>query len=482
MGGMKSHLTKLGVGFIIGVLIHSLFLEVQPTLLVGILIFIALIILIYLRKYVIFIVVLAGIGLGVARFHSTIGVLKEGPLDTYLQTSEISVLKGIVVSEPEYQRDTLRFVVELVDEETKVRVSTSPFFQVNYADSVTLRGKLTLPKDFKTETNRTFSYQKYLAKDGIRYLMRYAEVSHQIPPYQLSIVQKITRFLYSIKGTLVTRIHRKLPQPHSGLLAGVLFGKQDALDEHTTESFRRVGLMHIVVLSGYNVALVISVIMRIFTFLPLKVRSLVSVLGIVLFTLLVGAGPTVIRAAIMSVFLILAPVLGGKYNVNRALILTGVCMVIINPWLLVFDLSFQLSFLATYGLLSFTQTFERWLSFIPSFLELRQSAATTLAAQVAVTPLLLYKIGEFSIIAPLVNTIVLFAVPWAMLFGFVTSLRILPPVFDIISYAPLSYILKVVGIASAFPFAVLNVSPFHVVIVIIIYLVIFLWEWNIRRL
>jgi competence protein ComEC len=93
-----------------------------------------------------------------------------------------------------------------------------------------------------------------------------------------------------------------------------------------------------------------------------------------------------------------------------------------NPNVLVFDLGFQLSFLATIGLVLWEQKFENRLWWIPKFLQLRASAATTLAAQAAVLPLIWYAFGTISWISPLVNTLALMTIPWAMLFGFLTGL------------------------------------------------------------
>ena len=360
-------------------------------------------------------------------------------------------------------------------------MTTNPYTDLEFGDDVYIQGILEKPEAFETTRGRSFAYDTYLAKDGIFYLMSFAEIEFNSKQAELSLQDKFVRSLYHLKNKLISNINRQLPQPESGLLAGILFGKRDALDEHTNEQFRRVGLMHIVVLSGYNVSLVIQLMMGALRFLPLYIRSILAVLGIISFALLVGAGPTVIRASIMALFIVLAKILGRRYNVERALVVAAVIMVLMNPWILLFDLSFQLSFLATYGLISFSPYFEHWLRSIPEILELRSSAVATLSAQLAVTPLILYAIGDFSIVSPVVNTIVLFAVPWGMLFGFISSLSLLPEVISFLAYLPLKYILLVVDIFSELSLAVVSVPGFHVSIMILSYTLIYLWFLDVKK-
>jgi competence protein ComEC len=190
---------------------------------------------------------------------------------------------------------------------------------------------------------------------------------------------------------------------------------------------------------------------------------------------LVGAGPTVVRASIMALFLVAAEAYGRRYDVVRALCIAGFLMVVWNPRLLVFDLSFQLSFLATFSLLYVSPLFERWFSFLPNTLEFRSSAVATCSAQVMVTPLILYQIGEFSIISPVVNSITLFAVPWAMLFGFLSSLGIASNVIAIVAYVPLHFVVRVSEYFANIPHVIISVPGFPVSVLVGSYGLIGLW-------
>ena len=154
-------------------------------------------------------------------------------------------------------------------------------------------------------------------------------------------------------------------------------------------------------------------------------------------------------------------------------------MLVFNPHLLVFDPGFQLSFLATLSLIMLAPLLEEMLWFVPTFGQMREFVTATIAAQIFVLPLLLYSIGEFSLVSVLVNVMVLPAVPPAMLFTFLTGLAgLLSPTlalpFGFIAHLILSYIIFIAKIFSALPLASLQVSAFPFWLVPIIYSFIFL--------
>ncbi len=394
--------------------------------------------------------------------------------DQAVEHSETIHLNGRIVSDPDRGLSGTRFVFQTKETQTRISVRTDTYTEYAYGDYLELSGRLKKPESFETDRGRTFDYEAFLANDGIFYTMSFPEVH----VHRTSEINNTVSLLFRLKRRLIESIDRFVPRPESGLLAGILFGEKSALDDDTTEQFRRVGLMHIVVLSGYNVAIVIYALMFLFRFLPLSLRSLFAVLGIVAFTIITGAGPTVVRAAIMALVIVLAKLIGKKYDVKRSLLLALVIMLIWNPRLLYFDLSFQLSFLATYGLLVFAPIFEKKLSWLPRILLIRESAVASISAQIMVLPLLLYRIGEFSLISVIVNILVLFVVPWTMLFGFITSVfgtfsNLLASLFAFPTTILLQYQLCLVELFSDLSFALIIFPPFHPIFLIVMYLGIF---------
>jgi competence protein ComEC len=143
---------------------------------------------------------------------------------------------------------------------------------------------------------------------------------------------------------------------------------------------------------------------------------------IVLFSLMAGGGATVWRAATMASIALFARVVGRTYVVERAFLFAFVVMILLNPSILIFDPSFQLSFLATAGLIYLVQPFDqklrKWIANQP----IREMVATMCAAQLMVLPLLLYQMGIFSLTMFPANLIVLPVVPMTMLIGLISIL------------------------------------------------------------
>ena len=112
----------------------------------------------------------------------------------------------------------------------------------------------------------------------------------------------VRSILFAVKSAFMSRIQSLLPEPHSSLLGGILLGAKESLGRAVLDDFRIVGLIHIVVLSGYNVTLVAEAIMRALSFFPRAFGMAFGAGSIVLFAILTGAGATVVRASTMALF------------------------------------------------------------------------------------------------------------------------------------------------------------------------------------
>lgn len=474
-------------GFLSGIFIHSLwFPEVVLTqwLPWGLVVIITLSF--FIRKYpiknILFFLVFFIFGLW--RFSAEIDISRTQALDVFASREKSILVSGSISSDVTKKESYQEFVVDvfslsapdkILPLETRILVRADKYGEYVYGQEVLVSAVPEIPTAFVTDVDRVFKYDYYLKKDGIQYVMPFADVEVLSSPQQ-----GVQSFLFSLKHQLLGNIYRYVPEPGAGLLAGVLFGQKSALGGEITDQFRRVGLMHIVVLSGYNVSIVILLFMRLFGFLPKALRALLATLSIVAFALLVGAGPTVVRASIMALFIVLAELVNRPYDIRRALLIAGGVMVLWNPYLLYFDISFQLSFLATYGLIVFAPYLEEKLNFLPTVFAIRESAVATISAQIMVLPLLLYAIGEFSLISPVVNVLVLFAVPWSMGVGFLVSLAaifspLLASLLSVIVSFLLDYQLWIVSVFSKIPFATIQIPKFSWIILCLMYLGVFFW-------
>lgn len=265
--------------------------------------------------------------------------------------------------------------------------------------------------------------------------------------------QKTTLFsnfkkkLIYFRGHLEKAIEQLLPEPQSSLEIGVLLGIKTAMPEKFLQNLRDTGTLHIIVASGYNLSVVAGfLVSTLVWFMSRKKALIVAFLGVVFYTLMVGAEPPVVRAAIMASLAYGAQYLGRLKDSLIALIIAAFIMLLVSP-LILFDVGFQLSLMATTGiLLIYPLLREKKFFHLPVF---GDDLATTLSAQIGVTPILLANFGNLTFLSPLINALVLPLIPLLMnlggimvLSGFVSKL--IAQVLAWLLWLPLTYFVKLI--------------------------------------
>ncbi len=397
-------------------------------------------------------------GIGIIRLD--LSEVHVSPL--HAEVGETKVWEGIVAREPDERQTSTHLYVRELQTDTLMLVIVDPFVNVAYGDSISVRGTLKEPEAFETDTGRTFDYKGYLKARGVHEMISYAEIA----VVRSGEGNKVLDILYAFKHRVMKSLEQALPEPAAGLGEGVLLGVKRALGEDLSEMFRIAGIIHIVVLSGYNIMIVADSTMRLlgYIFFP-RTRLILGIGTIILFALLVGLSATVVRATIMAALVLIARATGRRYAVLRALCLTGVLMLFINPHLLAFDPGFQLSFLATLGLILFSPILEERFTAIPERFGIRGYLATTLGTQLYVLPLLLFSMGTLSLVSVAVNLLVLPVVPLAMLLTFIVGvLGVFSATLGLVvgfgAYFVLMYIVTVASLGASLPFAALTVPAF----------------------
>jgi competence protein ComEC len=360
-------------------------------------------------------------------------------------------------------------------------VSTDLYPELKYGDLIKISGKLEKPENFSNLSNvatttNNFDYISYLGKDDIYYKIDFAETELISSGHG----NAIKSLLFKIKNAFVGNLNKTINEPESSLLAGILLGAKSSIDADTTLIFRKAGLSHIVALSGYNITVVADAIMKSLSFLPRNIGFAGGVLGIILFIIMSGASSTAVRAGVMALIVILADITHRNYQAGRALIVAGLLMIIINPKILVFDLSFQLSFLATVAIIYVSPVLKTKFSFITEKFGLRDTVSSTISAQILVLPLILNKMGLLSLVALPANILVLASIPATMFFGFITGIfgfiwipLSLP--FAWVSWILLACIINVSKLFADLPFSSVNISGFSSVVMFAIYSIVAVW-------
>ncbi len=383
---------------------------------------------------------------------------------------ETVTVAGVVVREPDVRETSTLLTVEVEDTRVLVRTGDSV---ATYGDTVTITGRLEAPQSFTSELGRVFDYEGYLLARGVLFTVSFADVT------VISEGSGILSSLYVIKTYFIESLRSVIPAPASELGLGLLLGVQSGLGDTIEDAFRTTGIIHIVVLSGFNIMLVVTFVLFILSFVTgYRARLVVGGIGVVIFALLVGYSPSVMRASLMALLFLAGTLLARPYHILRMLLLAGAIMLAFNPLLLWYDIGFQLSFMATLGLILVAPVFESWFAKVPSWrVSLKTYLVATLATQVAVAPLLLYHIGEWSLVAVPVNMMVLPLVPVAMLLTFITclfalvSLTLAYPLALITTFV-LSTIITIAVTVASLPFAAVGVPPFSPYLIPLLYLLI----------
>ncbi len=421
---------------------------------------------------------------GLLRMHFS-DINKDSTLKMF-ENRNISAI-GRVVSEPDIREDSTKLLVKLssIDYENKnykvnerVIVSVPIYPEYKYGDQIKLGLMLVSPKNIISEDGRVFDYEGYLRVRGVWYTSRFARAEL----ISSGNGNPIKSLLFKIKKTFTGSINNALPEPESSLLSGLLLGSKQSLGKDLLLEFQKSGVSHIVVLSGYNIAIVAESIMSTLSFLPKNIAFGSGVVSIVLFTIFAGGGASAFRAAIMVLVALSAKHFNRDYKASRALGFAVVLMLTPNPLLLAFDPSFQLSVLATIGLVFVSPVIEKYFQKVPEkvgkYFPLREIVSTTVATQITVLPYLIYNTGLVSFVSLPVNVLILGIIPITMFFGFVTGFlgifsTILSFVPAIFTYILLKYQLTIIHIGAVIPFGTIRFPVFSSFVLLLIYIFIF---------
>ncbi len=316
-------------------------------------------------------------------------------------------------------------VLEIITDDARVRVddrvlvSGPDWIRPRQGQWLLLKGKIQQPKNFAD-----FDYVGYLAKEGIHATMYFPV--YDVPPTSeasraLRARVRGVRQLATLRLALKDAIARAVPEPEAGFLTGILVGAKGNISAGLKDAFARTGTSHIVALSGYNITILVTVLMALLAPLGTRRAYWIALGAIGLFVVFVGGGSSVVRAAVMGVLAMTAQRLGRLGDATIAIAVTGAAMVLYNPLLLRWDVGFQLSFLAFAGIVYVQPLLEPLVARVVRWPMLASLISTTLAAQVLVLPLLLRVFGILAVYTLPVNILVLPLVPIAMALGFATA-------------------------------------------------------------
>ena len=402
-----------------------------------------------------------------------------------------------VLAEPPDIRDTymnLRIDVSKVDtgggdqEVTgTILVRLTNEYKVAYGDHVRVRGFIRTPSE-----NEEFSYRDYLARQGIHSMLSTGSVTI-LPGTE---TDPFWAYMYRIRASMVKRVYMLFPDPEASLLAGILFGVDNNIPAGVQQAFKNTGTAHIIAISGFNIAIIAAIFVTLLSrFFGKKIGAVLAILGIIFYTLLVGASASVVRAAIMGTLSIIAAQFGRRNLALTALGISALGMGMINPFVL-WDIGFQLSFAATLGLVLYAQPMQDavtafFLRYFPtSSVEkfvgpFSDYFLLTLAAQITTLPIMIYHFGRLSLVSFITNPVVLPPQPIVMVLSGLAVLfsRVYLPLGQVIAWVAwpfAAYTIRMVEFFNGLPGGVVVLGDFSLLAVVLFYtfLLVFTFAWS----
>jgi len=394
---------------------------------------------------------------------------------------------GIISEEPYRKEERLSFVLRTtalivpgdsiaVDGEVIVTVEQSkykeePIKHLRYGDEVSLLGKLSIPPGIRNPGD--FNYREYLKLNniyGVVHVFGYDNVTvrsrHRGSWMHNNIILPIKNYSIHVVDSLIGG-------DEGSFLKGLLVGDRSEISKEIKTSFINAGVIHVLAVSGLNVAFVIIIFFSLFSVLPLSQnwKTLLTILALVGYMFITGATPSIVRATIMGIILLSGRMLERKSDIYNSIAVACIVILLVDARQL-FDVGFQLSFLAVISMVYFYPMLYRLFQLLPE--SLKKNAAVdytaklffaSLAAQLGTMPLTIIYFGRISLISLLANVVVIPAINIALAIGFVVVLFSLVSFWLASIYAAVCQLLlhltiRFVDIASNLPYAYFEIHQF----------------------
>ncbi len=292
-------------------------------------------------------------------------------------------------------------------------------------------------------TGGVFSYRYYLFNQGARAVLKADQ-------RQLVADQPQSGWFYLVNSQqrLAGALSSSLAEPAASLAGPLVWGGAGRMSSGWRQRLAITGLSHITAVSGFNISLLLVLFIDNLIILGWPRRwATISATGIIIFyVLVIGAPASAARAGIFGLLLVWGRHFGRLGRSGHLLLISAAAMLAVNPFYLWGDLGFSLSFAAVFGLLYWTERWQQWLQYLPLLRQplINENLAVTLAAQMWTWPLIFWQFGQISIIAPLANLLVVWALPWLTVFLLLASpLAWLWPAAGVFIFAPAGWLLNI---------------------------------------
>jgi len=289
----------------------------------------------------------------------------------------------------------------------------TPLPELHYGDEIRGRFRLRHPRRF--DNPGSFDYPGYLAAQGI-FLEGWTREPVEVVPAARG--SALLAWVFRLRALILARLDAAMPPAKAGLLKATVLGDRSGLTPEMNQAFLDSGTYHILAISGLNVSILAGTLFGLFRLLRASPRLAAGGAAVLVtwYAALAGAGASVIRAAVMADVYLFAVVLDRRGDVLNSLALSALALLWWNPWFL-YDVGFQLTYLATLGIILILPRCERGLARLPRPVRwVLESVAITLAATAMTLPILAANFNRVSPAGFLAN------IPIVPLSGLITGL------------------------------------------------------------
>ncbi len=342
---------------------------------------------------------------------------------------------GWVSAEPDIRVNNQKIEVSAIEYQGKILLSADLYPKYEYGDILNIGCSLKEPEPFEG-----FAYDRYLARYGVYSVCYYPKIERVDKKKDIKTV--ILRGAFVFKDKMRTQVERSLSEPEAGLAKAMLLGDKRAISDDLREDLSRSGLSHIAAISGLHISIISGILFVGLIYVGLDRRQSFYASSVLLFLYitLIGFPASALRAGLMGFLVLLAMHLGRLNRLVHSLMIAACMILIFNPKLLRDDIGFQLSFLAVLGI----ALIYPWLKRVSGREGLLWDVVfVSLSAQVFTLPLVAYNFGVISFVSPLSNLLVLWLLPFLLIFCIsATFLSLLIPPISVFVFIPAFFMLK----------------------------------------
>ncbi len=400
------------------------------------------------------IIALTGLFLFLGLWRYAIGLPVNTPDKISYYNGQSVTITGVVANESDIRQRNMKLEVRserLVDSDRKVDgkilVTTNLYPRYNYGDKLEITCDLQAPEEFQG-----FAYDRYLARYDIYSVCYYPRLVNLGTGQGNWLYGKI----FKLKDKFRDTINQGLGEPEASLARAIILGDKRSIPNDLREKFSQAGISHIVAISGMHISILAALVSVFLLSIGLKRKHAfyASGLFLVFYIILIGLPASAMRAGLMGFLVLWALYLGRLNKLVNTLVLAAVILLLVNPKLLRDDIGFQLSFLAVLGITYVYPLFNSWFEKIlekrllflktsSAFKGVRDILNITIAAQVFTLPIIAYNFSQVSIIAPLTNLLILWALPVVMVAVLgALGLSLMLPAFSVAFFWPSLALLK----------------------------------------